>query len=93
MAGFMDKVKDTVGKAKVKFDDAMESEQVEKAKIKTKDLADKATATAKDTYEKVSDKAKGADKPANISGPAALSGDAPAADTPAAEATADGDDA
>ena len=85
MAAFKDKVKDTFGKAKVKFDDAMESEQVEKAKIKTKDLADKATTTAKDTYGKVSDKAKGPYKPANISGPAALSGEAPA--------TAEADDA
>ena len=86
MAGFMDKLKDTFGKAKDKFDETMDSEQVEKAKAKTKDLADKATATAKDTYEKVSEKAKGDDKPANISGPDALSGNAPSTDTPTAEA-------
>ena len=88
MAGFMDKVKDSLGKAKVKIDDAMDSEQVEKAKVKTKDLADKATATAKDTYGKVSEKAKAAQKPANISGPDALSGKAPTTDTPTAEAAA-----
>ncbi len=39
----------------------------------------------KDTYGKVSDKAKGPYKPANISGPAALSGEAPT--------TAEADDA
>ncbi|MAT03676.1 MAG: hypothetical protein CL424_01355 [Acidimicrobiaceae bacterium] len=89
MAGFMDKLKDTFGKAKVKIDDAMESEQVEKAKVKASELADKASTTAKETYEKVSDKAKGGDKPANISGPEAL-GDT---DTPTAEAAAADDQA
>ncbi|MEQ8435861.1 MAG: hypothetical protein RIB65_00090 [Ilumatobacter fluminis] len=92
MAGFMDKLKDTFGKAKDKFDETMDSEQVEKAKAKTKDLAGKATATAKDTYEKVSDKAKGEDKPENISGPEALADEAPTTDTPTAEAAAADDD-
>ena len=96
MAGFMDKLKETFGKAKGKFDETLDSEQVEKAKAKTKEVAGKATATAKDTYEKVSDKAKDVidkdAKPDNISGPDALSGEAPTTDTPTAEAAAADDE-
>ena len=92
MPGMMDKLKDTFGKAKDKFDDAMDSEQVEKAKVKASGLASKASATAKETYGKVSEKAKDVmdrdgDDDETIDGPAAAGDATPGDLTETAEAT------
>ena len=92
MPGIGDKLKDTFEKAKDKFDEVMDSEQVDKAKATTKELAGKATATAKTTYEKVSDKAKdvigNGDQAAVTGGEESPEGEAAVAEASADDGTA-----